>query len=357
MNKSTHPFLSHFLIGFQGTGLPEAVAGMLAGGLAGVVLFKRNMESATQIRSLTAKIMEVGGDDRIIAVDQEGGRVQRMKGIGTTIPTAAGLAKIGGDAVAAAGTAMARELAALGFNLDFAPVMDVSVDTGDPIIGDRAFSRDPFVCAGMGARMMSALHAEGIMACPKHFPGHGAANADSHKFLPMVDADYNTISNRELVPFRGAARSGARMIMTAHCLYSRLDPVLPASLSYHILHGILRRGTGFEGVVVSDDLEMKAIADRYSLQGTIELGLRAGIDLFMYCSMPKTAIEGAKVLSGMYNDDRMLLKINDSYNRLQAVHKWIRANAEQRKKWMAMAFDELVLMNKKDLAQYGISND
>lgn len=354
---STHSFLSHFLIGFQGTDLPEDVSGLLSEGLAGVVLFRRNIESADQVRELTAKIRGVGGDDRIIAVDQEGGRVQRLKGIGTTIPAAAVVAGLGGDAVTITGTIMACELAGLGFNTVFAPVMDVYMDTGDPVIGDRSFSADPFVCAGLGARVISAMNDSGIMACPKHFPGHGAANADSHKHLPLVDADYDTMSRRELVPFRGAVRNGARMIMTAHCLYSSLDSQNPASLSNRILNGLLRRSIGFDGVIVSDDLEMKAIADRYSLGETLDLGVKAGIDLFMYCSNPESAVKGAEILSGLYNDDRMLLMLNNSYNRLQAVHEWIRSNAGQRKKWMGMDFEKLVLMGQNDLVHYGINND
>ena len=357
MTTSKHSFLSHFLIGFDGIDLPANVAQMLSEGLAGVVLFKRNIDSAAQVRALTDAIRVAGGEDRIIAVDQEGGRVQRLKDIGTKIPAAARLAELGGKAVEAAGTVMARELAALGFNLDFSPVMDVMVETGDNIIGDRAFSTDPFVCAGMGAKMMSALHAGGIMACPKHFPGHGAANADSHKFLPVVDADYRTMTTRELVPFRSAVRSGARMVMTAHCVYERLDPTLPASLSYPILQGLLRKNAGFEGVIVSDDLEMKAIADRFTIKGTLELGMKAGIDLFMYCFHPDFAVEGANILSGMYSDDRAMLRLNDSHNRLEAVHEWILANAKKRDKYMSMDFGELVSTNKKTLEKHGITND
>ena len=333
--------------------MPKDVARMLTDGLAGVVLFKRNIQSAQQVIELTRAIREAGGTDRIIAVDQEGGSVQRLKDIGTYIPAAGTLAGMGGDAVSVAGGVMAGELAALGFNLDFAPVMDVRVEGGNPIIGDRAFSTDPFVCAGLGAQVMGALHAHGIMACAKHFPGHGAANADSHKQLPRITVDYETMTRRELVPFRSAVGSGVQMVMTAHCLYERLDPVLPASLSNRILQGLLRRNIGFEGVIVSDDLEMKAIADRYSLRGTLETGVNAGIDLFMYCSRPEVAVQGARVLRQLYDNDRMLLSLNDSYNRLQKVHKWLGKQYEKRKKWMSMDFGKLVRRNREVMKPFG----
>ncbi len=272
-----------FVTGFDGPDLPDAVAGMLARGLAGVTLFRRNIIDRAQVSALCRDIRQAArpfGLPPIIAVDQEGGRVQRLRTIGSEYPAMRDVPD-----PFAAGEAIGSELAALGFNLDFAPVLDVDSNPSNPIIGDRSFSGDPTIVAGRATAFFMGLAAAGIGGCGKHFPGHGDASADSHLELPVITADRDTLLSRELPPFQAAAAAGFRMFMTAHCLYPAVDPVLPATLSPAFIEPWLRARCGFDGVVITDDLGMKAIADRFSPRQVVELGMAAGVDLFLHCGI------------------------------------------------------------------------
>jgi beta-N-acetylhexosaminidase len=183
----------------------------------------------------------------------------------------------------AVGAATAAELRAVGIDVNFAPVLDVDSNPANPVIGDRAFSEDPQTVAALGIAFAKGSLSRGILPVGKHFPGHGDTSADSHQELPVVQAGRQTLLRRELLPFRRAARAGIPALMTAHVMYPALDPALPATLSRKVLHDMLRERMRFRGAVISDALEMKAIADRYGIGEAAVLGVTAGCDVVLVC--------------------------------------------------------------------------
>jgi beta-N-acetylhexosaminidase len=287
------PWLSTLVIGFDGPVLPPAVAALLARGLGGVALFARNLVDAGQVRDLNRAIRSAarGLPPPIVSVDQEGGRVQRLRRLCPLRPAAAELGALGPDACREAGREVGRDLADLGFNLDFAPVLDVDTNPSNPIIGDRAFGRDPSTAAAGANAFREGLESAGIAGCGKHFPGHGDAALDSHLDLPVIDLPADRLWSLEAAPFAAAVDAGIRVIMTAHCLYPALDPEVPATLSPVIVDGWLRGRLGFDGCIVTDDLGMKAIADRFTPPEVLRRGLAAGVDLFLHCGAKGEGLE------------------------------------------------------------------
>lgn len=279
-------FLSEiFLIGIGGPSITPDVKIQLRQGLAGVVLFRRNIESREQVVALCREVREAARDypPPIIAVDEEGGRVQRLRSLIGAFPSAREVARKGVEAAYEAGLAIGLHLRDLGLNVDFAPVLDVDSNPESPVIGDRSFSSDPRVVAECGVAFAKGLARAGIAACGKHFPGHGDAHEDSHYDLPVISAHRQTLEAREIPPFAAAVSAGIKLLMTAHCIYPAFDDRLPATLSSAILKGLLRQTLGFEGCIVTDDLGMKAISDRFSPEEVLALGLQAGVSLFMHC--------------------------------------------------------------------------
>ena len=303
------PLAKLFMFGFDGFYLPHKARDFLEKDQAlGAILFKRNIKSREQVYDLNQSI------SGLISVDQEGGRVMRLKDICTNISPMREIgenAKHDPELPYQVGYRMGRELKELGFGLDFAPVMDIDTNPKNPIIGNRSFSSDPDEVARLGARFIKGMQSAGVFACAKHFPGHGDTDIDSHLDLPVITHGADRIDHVELHPFRAAIGAGVASIMTAHILVPALDPVHPATLSYPILTGILREKLGYQGVIISDDLEMHAVADRYSIKELVRLGLLAGVDLFLVCSqLDKTAeaIDAAHDLvdSGQVPQERVL---------------------------------------------------
>lgn len=275
-------------VGFQGTSLPEPVRDALATGtIGGVILFRRNVENPPQVAALNQEIHAAAATaiaPPFVAVDQEGGRVARLRDPLTPIPPMRELGNAGDPRlVTDVSEVMATEISALGFNLNFAPVLDVDTNPANPVIGDRAFSNDPEVVAKMGGAFVLGHTTCGVVPCGKHFPGHGDTDTDSHLELPVLNHDEARFESVELVPFRRLIDTGIPMLMTAHIQVPALDTVHPATLSHAVMTRLLRDEMGYNGVVVTDDLEMKAVADRYEVEEMIELGLRAGVDLFLIC--------------------------------------------------------------------------
>ena len=269
------------IIGFDGYTLPDSARRLLDSPfVSGVILFRRNVQDLEQVATLNADI-EAHRQGLLICVDQEGGTVRRLThgfqdvGPMRDIEDAT-------DAYAA-GKTLGKGLSALGFNVNFAPVLDVDSNPHNPIIGSRSFSSDPHKVAELGIALHLGLQSEGIISCGKHFPGHGDTDLDSHLALPVLDITRERLDAVELVPFRAAAIAEFPMIMTAHILLPQLDPEWPATLSPRILQEILRNELSYDGVVVSDDLEMAAVAESYSTETMIHQGSKAGVDLFLMC--------------------------------------------------------------------------
>lgn len=272
-------------VGFPGPQLDEPTRSLLRGGAAGVILFTRNWEDCAQIRALAADVTAAAGRRVIVAVDHEGGRVQRFRGPGFTDLPPMRLVGAGGDPsmAEAMGATAARELRAVGITLDFAPVLDVDSNPANPVIGDRSFGRAPEVVAAMGAAFVRGLQGGGVAGCGKHFPGHGDTEQDSHLDLPRLPHDAERLRRVELPPFRAAIQAGVASIMTAHVVFQAVDPDVPATMSRRVLQDILRGELGFRGAIVSDDLEMKAIADRMDLGEAALRAVEAGVDLLLCC--------------------------------------------------------------------------
>ena len=301
--------LELFIVGYEGTSLPAAYADWLEEGLGGVILFKRNLEfdaqGAIDTAALAAQTEAIfAASERcpwlpapiFCAVDQEGGLVARLRKPFTELPPMRKLGELGDKAlIAAVGRQLGRECLAAGFNLDFTPVLDVDTNPQNPIIGNRSFSRDAAQVAELAGVLLDALQAEGVLGCGKHFPGHGDTNADSHLELPVLSHDLQRLKAVELLPFAQLA-SRLPMVMTAHVLFPALDPLWPATVSPRILRPLLRDYCGFDGVIVSDDLEMHGIAQVLEPADAVRRGIEAGCDCFLVCKRRDTlesALAGA----------------------------------------------------------------
>ncbi len=253
--------------------------------LGGITLFRRNIEAPEQVEELSRDLQELAVDLPLwVATDQEGGRVARLKAPFTEWPPMATLGRSGDPALAGRfAAALAAELRAVGVTLDYAPVLDIHTNPKNPIIGDRALSEDPAHVAALGAAIIAGLQDNGVAACGKHFPGHGDTSVDSHLDLPIVEHPPDRIRRVECVPFIEAIRRGVAFIMTAHVLVPALDDERPATLSRRVVYDLLRDELGFDGVILSDDLEMKALAKDYDVAESAILAINAGCDGVLIC--------------------------------------------------------------------------
>jgi len=303
---------SLFIVGFPGTSPDAEVKKLIDEGVGGVILFKRNVETPAQIGSLVRALKTHAGRPLMASVDQEGGRVARLRGAPfTALPPMRALGASGDlSLVERAGLLLAHEVRAMGFDIDFAPVVDVDTNPANPVIGDRSFHRDAHQVAQLGVALSRGLEAGGVASCAKHFPGHGDTAKDSHTDLPKLPHDLKRLRDVELVPFAAYAKAGLASVMTAHVIFEALDPKVPATMSAKVLDGLLRKELGFDGVVVSDDLEMKAVADHFSIERAVVEGVLAGVDLFLVChhaDVQRRAIEALvkAVERGEISNDRL----------------------------------------------------
>jgi len=279
------------VVGFAGTSLPSRLARALAEGTrGGAVVFRRNVpDDVLGVAELTRALRDASPADAppLITVDQEGGRVARLGPPAMALPPMRhlGASTAVDDALARrVAKAQDEELSALGFTMSFAPVLDVDSNPDNPVIGDRAFAASPARVSELGLAWAAGLEDGGVLACGKHFPGHGDTSLDSHVDLPVVPHARPRLDAVELAPFHAAARAGMSALMTAHVLARALDPVMPATLSHDVCTRVLRHELGFGGVLVSDDLEMGALR---GIAPPDELGVRAveaGCDVLLVCA-------------------------------------------------------------------------
>jgi beta-N-acetylhexosaminidase len=284
------------IAGFGGEQIPTEVRSLAKEfGLGGVILFARNVAEPEQVAELSFEASRLVPHLPVwVSIDQEGGRVARLKAPFTEWPAMATLGRSGDVALAERfARALAAELKAVGITLDFAPVLDVQTNPKNTVIGDRALAEKADEVARLGSAIARTLQDEGLAACGKHFPGHGDTTADSHYELPLVEHPPDRLRAIEFVPFRSAIEAGVASIMTAHVFVPSLDEERPATLSKKVVTGILPEELGFGGVILSDDLEMKAIAKQYSVPTASVMAIEAGCDGVMICS----ADHGAQVAS------------------------------------------------------------
>ncbi len=277
------------MVTFPGHELTGPIADFLLECRAGgVILFGRNISNLAQVRRLNDDLQQLARENNLpplmIGIDEEGGRVSRMPGDGKAVITPSQMAQAvaGREAVTTCAGVTARQLRRLGFNLNFAPVLDINNNPANPVIGSRAFGMTPELVGEMGVAAIEAYLAEGIAPCAKHFPGHGDTIVDSHLGLPELDFSLAQLRERELKPFVRAIAAGVPALMTAHILFPAIEPKhLPATLSRLFLTALLRDELGFEGVLFTDALIMRAIADTYGYGAAAILALQAGADVVM----------------------------------------------------------------------------
>ncbi|WBS04329.1 beta-N-acetylhexosaminidase [Pseudoduganella sp. SL102] len=279
------------MIRFPGTELDAATARFLEeNGIRAVCLFRGNMTDQVQLSKLTADLRAVLGPEALIAIDQEGGAVVRSTWVPAP-PAAMGLGAADDTALAhRTGAAVARAVKVLGFNWNFAPVLDLNNNPHNPVIAERSFGADPQRAAQLAMAWMAGSEEEGVACCVKHFPGHGDTSVDSHRDLPTVDKPRAELEAFEFAPFRAAAPV-APAVMTAHIVYPAIDAANPATMSPAILDGILRREWNYGGVIITDVIDMHAIAGRYGAGNAAVRALAAGADMVMALGTPQTQDE------------------------------------------------------------------
>ncbi|MCX4674384.1 glycoside hydrolase family 3 protein [Streptomyces sp. NBC_01433] len=265
--------------GFTGTTAPDWVLRRVGEGLAAVALFGRNIQTPEQVAALTAQL-RAEREDVLVAIDEEGGDVTRLEvRQGSSFPGNLALGSVDDvHLTRAVAQELGRRLAECGVNLNWAPSADANSDPGNPVIGVRSFGADPRLVARHTAAYIEGLQAAGVAACTKHFPGHGDTAVDSHHAMPRIDVDLQTLHARELVPFRAAIAAGSKSVMTAHILLAALDAERPATVSPQILTGLLREELGYDGLIVTDAVEMQAIASTYGIARGSVLAIAAGAD-------------------------------------------------------------------------------
>ncbi|MGW2293086.1 glycoside hydrolase family 3 protein [Streptomyces violaceorubidus] len=265
--------------GFVGTEAPDWILRDIGDGLASVVLFSRNIVSTEQVARLTARL-RAENPDLIVAIDEEAGDVTRIdSATGSSRPGNFALGTVDDAALTEAVAAdLGRQLRTAGVSLDYAPSADVNSNPDNPIIGVRSFGSDPEVVSRHTTAWIRGLQSSGVAACAKHFPGHGDVAVDSHHDLPAYPAGRDEIAAQALPPFRAAVAAGVRAVMSGHLLVPAYDPDLPATLSRPILHGLLRGELGFDGLIVSDAIEMGAVTRRYGIDGATVKAVAAGVD-------------------------------------------------------------------------------
>jgi beta-N-acetylhexosaminidase len=310
------------IAGFRGEQIPVEIRSLAREfSLGGVILFGRNIVEPRQVAELCRDASQLTTDvPAWVSVDQEGGRVARLKAPFTEWPPMATLGRSGDVKLAERfARALAAELKAVGITLDFAPVLDVHTNPKNPVIGDRALAERADDVARLGSAIIRAMQAEGLAACGKHFPGHGDTNTDSHLELPLVEHPPERLREVEFVPFRAAIEAAVATIMTAHVLVPALDEQRPATLSKRIVTGLLREELHYNGVIVSDDLEMKALANDYKVPESAVLAVEAGCDALLICSgdvdVQAAALES--IVHAVETERIRLTRVEDALRRQQ----------------------------------------
>jgi beta-N-acetylhexosaminidase len=296
--------------GFAEPYLSDQVKRLIDRGVGGLILFSRNVESPAQVAQLVYDLKTYAGRPLLVGIDQEGGVVQRLKQGFTRIPTMRELGRTRSVELARkVGEILGRELRAVGIDVDYAPVVDVDSNPHNPVIGNRSLGSDPALVAELGVALGRGIESQGVASCAKHFPGHGDTDQDSHTDLPRIQHSRPRLDQVELHPFSAWAEAGLASVMSAHVVVDELEAGIPATLSRVVLHDFLREKMGYRGLIVSDDMEMKAVARHFQPEQAAIMGINAGIDHFLICHSEEVvdaylvAIEGG-LSRGEVHEDR-----------------------------------------------------
>lgn len=306
--------------GIKGTTLlPEEVEFIKNEKLGGIILFSHNFEDPAQLAELVNSIQKHRDEYPLfISVDQEGGRVMRFKKHFTQFPAMLDIASLDSPKIVfEVHQIIAKELAACGINLSFSPCCDILTNPENKVIGDRAYGTDAETVEKFISAAIRGLQTSGLLSCAKHFPGHGSTFKDSHFDLPLVKTSLEELKTRELIPFIKASKSRVEFIMMAHLLVDAIDDKLPTSLSPKA-YEFLRQETKFTKIVVTDDMEMKAIADKYTIEESVVMALAAGTDMLIYRNMD----DARKALTSIREAvKKKILKREDILEKLGRVEK------------------------------------
>lgn len=303
------------IVGFDGPVITDDVRAIAREfDLGGVIFFARNVVEPEQVAELSREAQSLASELPLwVSVDQEGGRVARLKRPFTEWPPMMTLGRAGDEALAGRfARALAAELRAVGISLDYAPVLDVHTNPRNPVIGDRALAERAEDVARLGTAIIRGLQENGIAACGKHFPGHGDTSTDSHHELPVLEHAPDRLEAVELVPFRAAIAAGVASIMTAHVLIPALDEERPATLSPTIIDGLLKQQLAYHGLVLSDDLDMKAISGTLGYADATIHAVEAGCDAVLMCApRPASQVEAIEAViyaaeTGRLSEKRVL---------------------------------------------------
>ncbi len=277
-----------FIVGFKGTTTENEIKTMIQKyHVGGIILFRNNVANPSQLLSLVNSLKLLNSKNKLplfLSVDEEGGRISRLPDQLVKLPSNQDLGKINEPQLSFhIGGVLAYELKAFGFNMDFAPVVDIFSNPKNTVIGDRSFGTEPDIVSRLGVQTMKGLQEGGVVPVVKHFPGHGDTLVDSHVGLPTVEYELERLKSFEFKPFQAAIENKADVVMIAHILMKAIDPKNPASMSKTMITDILRNQMGFEGVVATDDMTMGAILENYKMSTAVVKSVEAGCDILLVC--------------------------------------------------------------------------
>lgn len=308
--------------GFSGTEMSESIDRLInTYKIGGIIFYKHNIQSAAQMIALQNEIREGNHANKLpllFGVDQEGGRISRMPDEVKNLPASLAIGNVNNREYSyEIGTLLGKQVKAFGFNLDFAPVLDVHSNPNNPVIGDRSFGTDPKVVSTHGVETMKGIQSENIIPVVKHFPGHGDTSVDSHLELPIVNKNLDELEQLELIPFAEAVENGADVVMAAHILLPQIDQDYPSSMSKVIMTDILREQLGFNGVIITDDMTMGAIVKNYSVAAASVQSVKAGMDIILVAHGEENIIAAAEALkAAVENGEITEERINESVARI-----------------------------------------
>jgi len=317
-------------VGFQGKSITAELKELIEDyHIGGIIFFTRNIEDVFQLSDLIYEAQSLArkkpdGIPLLVGIDQEGGRVARIKEPLTVFPPASVLGRTRSEELACRqGMVQAIELKALGFNINFSPVLDIDTNSENPIIGDRSFGNAPKLVSMMGRAVIRGLQENGVIACGKHFPGHGDASVDSHLELPILNHDVERLMALELRPFKAAIREQVETMMTAHIHFPKIDiEKIPATFSRKIIKGLLRKKLRFKGVIFSDDLEMKAVENNFSMENAALSSIEAGVDMLLVCHSPEKQVRIFEALLGkVYKGEISKTSVTEANKRIFNLKK------------------------------------
>ncbi len=304
------------VVGIEGTVVNEHIRELIEDyHVGGVILYKQNISDTDQAISLLNSVKEINSDNTIplfLSVDEEGGRVTRMPNEFTRLPTNEKIGRINNEDFShGIGQILGKELKAFGFNMDFAPVLDVNNNPNNPVIGDRSFGSIPELVSKLAIPTMKGIRSQQVVPVVKHFPGHGDTSVDSHKELPVVNKNMEELQSFELIPFKEALENGAEVVMIAHILLPQIDTKYPASMSKSVITDLLRGSMKFDGVVITDDMTMGAILKNYDISEAAVQSVSAGSDIILVAHDFDTEVKVIQALKKSVEDGRIPEKMID----------------------------------------------